>query len=281
MRDYRHISVEEFVAESIGMKMRWLARGLRRWDKYNEIEAWVKSMTTLWELLQKIRPDGAALTQRLELQPFKRNIPATSPPMQKSRIESRRVVGEENTKINSMELNSATTRKRTASQTGLSEDPWDNTEEHLEQKKKPWGLSMTKETFTLKKSQGMMEVEIGDHYKIDTGGTMELEELPGIELSTEKADDQVIAGGLVSESEETRLGVEKKNKILWEAIEEKIGAKTNATEGNWRKEYFREEDYDRLLNDTAKEAQIAVNSDRRAYIASKMRLMGYYLGFNI
>ena len=60
MRDYRSISVEEFVAESIGMKMRLLARGLRRWDKQNEIEEWVGSMTSLWGLLQKMRSDGAA-----------------------------------------------------------------------------------------------------------------------------------------------------------------------------------------------------------------------------
>ena len=70
-------------------------------------------------------------------------------------------------------------------------------------------------------------------------------------------------------------------KILWEAIEEKIRAKANQTEVCWRNDYYREDDYDRLLNHAAKELQIAVNSDSRAYIANKMRTLGYYLGFYI
>ena len=234
MRDYRCISVEEFVAESIGMKMRWLARGLRRWDKYNEIQEWVGSITSLWELLQKIRRETAAPSQRLEkykLQLPKRNLSATSPTKHKARIPGRIGDGEENTNSNSTNLNLATTRKRTASQLGLSEDPKDTTEEESEQKKNYWGLKNTEETFTIKKPEGLTEVELDDQNKTETMGTMELDEFPGFELSTDKAEDQVIDGGLVSENEserwETGLGVGKKK--LWEAIEEKIRDKTNPT----------------------------------------------------
>ena len=86
------------MAESIGMKMRWLARGLRKCDKQNEIEDWVASMTSLWVLLQKMRSDGAAgQTHRLEKhneQPPKTNLLVSLPQsksLDKTQEESRRV----------------------------------------------------------------------------------------------------------------------------------------------------------------------------------------------
>ena len=57
-RDYRSISAEEFV-ESIEMKMRWLARRLRRLDKPNEITQWVITVSSINDLLQKIKSTGA------------------------------------------------------------------------------------------------------------------------------------------------------------------------------------------------------------------------------
>ena len=54
MRDYTTISDEEFVAESIEMKLRWLARQLRKIDKAEEIERWVLSVTSVHDLLRKI-----------------------------------------------------------------------------------------------------------------------------------------------------------------------------------------------------------------------------------
>ena len=56
MRDYRTLSAEDFVGEGIEMKMRWLARRLRFLDKAEEIGQWVLSVTSLNDLLQKIRP---------------------------------------------------------------------------------------------------------------------------------------------------------------------------------------------------------------------------------
>jgi len=59
MRDYRSISADAFVAESIEMKMRWLARRLRWWDKIDEIEQWESTVASLKDLLQRSRLDGA------------------------------------------------------------------------------------------------------------------------------------------------------------------------------------------------------------------------------
>jgi len=55
MRDYRTISASKFLAECIEMKLRWLARQLRRVDKPAEIEAWVSSVTAVTNLLWKIK----------------------------------------------------------------------------------------------------------------------------------------------------------------------------------------------------------------------------------
>ena len=52
MRDYRTITADEFMVESIEMKMRWLARTLRRKDKHEEIEQWVNAVKALNTLRQ-------------------------------------------------------------------------------------------------------------------------------------------------------------------------------------------------------------------------------------
>ena len=57
MRDYRSITATEFVAESIEMKMRWLARRLRWTDKTEEIEQWAKVVATLENLRQRMNGD--------------------------------------------------------------------------------------------------------------------------------------------------------------------------------------------------------------------------------
>ena len=41
MRDYRTISAEEFLVEGLDMKLRWLARQLRKIDKPEDIVQWV------------------------------------------------------------------------------------------------------------------------------------------------------------------------------------------------------------------------------------------------
>ena len=54
-------------------------------------------------------------------------------------------------------------------------------------------------------------------------------------------------------------------------------------EERFSKEYYREEDYDRLLNEAAKELQIVttekprVHSSTRAYIAKEIRSLGFLL----
>ena len=57
MRFYNTISAEEFTTESIQMKMRWLARQLRNTDKAEEIQQWVKVVTSLKDLLKDLRAD--------------------------------------------------------------------------------------------------------------------------------------------------------------------------------------------------------------------------------
>ena len=54
MRDYRLISAEEFVLESIEMKLRWLARQLRKIDNSGEIMKWVNAVTSLSSLKKTI-----------------------------------------------------------------------------------------------------------------------------------------------------------------------------------------------------------------------------------
>merc|ERR1712062_287662 len=55
--DYQTISVEEFVVESIELKMRWLGQRLHCTDKPAEICEWVKSMTSLHNLLINVRAE--------------------------------------------------------------------------------------------------------------------------------------------------------------------------------------------------------------------------------
>ena len=59
MKDYRTISAEDFLTESIEMKIRWLARQLRKIDKAEEIWQWAISVTSVNDLLQKIKAAGA------------------------------------------------------------------------------------------------------------------------------------------------------------------------------------------------------------------------------
>ena len=49
------MTAPEFVAESIEMKMRWLARRLRKTDTTVDIEQWVKAITLLENLLQRLQ----------------------------------------------------------------------------------------------------------------------------------------------------------------------------------------------------------------------------------
>ena len=174
MRDYRSISVEEFVAESIGMKMRWLARGLRRCDKQNEIEEWVGSMTSLWVLLKKMRSDGTANPTQNE---------------------------KSNDEMIDMDLSTNST-KRTASQMSATKDSEETTEEPLNQKRN-WGDRTTEETIaTSKRPQGLVEVDVEDNDNTETLRILDLlEELPGIELNTEDANDLVVAGRAVCNKE--------------------------------------------------------------------------------
>ena len=131
----------------------------------------------------------------------------------------------------------------------------------------------------LQSNEGPMEVEVEEN-------TVELEEHPGIELSRTKAGDQVITGGTVVQNwgkEEDRTN--REDKILWKAIKQVILAEPN--EVRFSKEYYREEDYDRLLNEAAKELQIVttgkprVHFNTRAYIAKEMRSLGFLFGFYI
>ena len=64
MRDYRPITATEFVAESIEMKMRWLARRLRWTDNTEEIEQWAKVVATLENLRQRLKGDCKRSTVR-------------------------------------------------------------------------------------------------------------------------------------------------------------------------------------------------------------------------
>ena len=59
MKDYRTISAEDFLTESIEMKIRWLARQLPKIDKAEEIWQWAISVTSVNDLLQKIKAAGA------------------------------------------------------------------------------------------------------------------------------------------------------------------------------------------------------------------------------
>ena len=67
MRDYRTISAEEFLTESIEMKIRWLARQLRKLDIQPEIESWVLSVTSLTNLLWKIKGTGETLPKQISV----------------------------------------------------------------------------------------------------------------------------------------------------------------------------------------------------------------------
>ena len=64
MRDYRSVPAIEFVAESIEMKMRWLARRLRWTDSTEEIGQWVKVIASLNELLEKLKLDVSSYRKR-------------------------------------------------------------------------------------------------------------------------------------------------------------------------------------------------------------------------
>ena len=55
MRDYRTITVEEFVVDSLDMKMRWLARRLRGTDNPEDIGQWVSVVRSLIQLKQRIK----------------------------------------------------------------------------------------------------------------------------------------------------------------------------------------------------------------------------------
>ena len=68
MRDYNTISAEEFTTESIQMKMRWLARQLRNTDKAEEIQQWVKVVTSLKDLLKDLRADMDSCSVRPKVQ---------------------------------------------------------------------------------------------------------------------------------------------------------------------------------------------------------------------
>ena len=57
MRDYTKISAEEFIVESLDMKLRWLARRLRKIDDHQEIIQWVSVVTSLKDLKQNFRKD--------------------------------------------------------------------------------------------------------------------------------------------------------------------------------------------------------------------------------
>ena len=78
MRDYQTISAAEFVAECIEMKLRWLARQLRRVDKPAEIEAWVSTVTAITNLLRtrKDQPSTANGEAAMEKVFMKNGIPA-------------------------------------------------------------------------------------------------------------------------------------------------------------------------------------------------------------
>ena len=55
MRDFRTVTAREVVAESIEMKVRWLARQLRLTDTTADIELWVKAITLLENLLLRLQ----------------------------------------------------------------------------------------------------------------------------------------------------------------------------------------------------------------------------------
>ena len=55
MRDYRKISAEEFTVESLDMKLRWLARRLRKIDNPGEIVQWVTVVSSLHRLKQSFK----------------------------------------------------------------------------------------------------------------------------------------------------------------------------------------------------------------------------------
>ena len=59
MRDYRNTASEDFLAECIEMKIKWLARRLRWTDEPAEIGQWVITVTSVHDLLQKIKAKGA------------------------------------------------------------------------------------------------------------------------------------------------------------------------------------------------------------------------------
>ena len=83
MRDYRYMSGEDFVAGSIEMKMKWLARQLRFRDKPAEIDEWVRSMSSLINLLRKINvkeTNGSEHTaERKQWMPTETNFTLSAP----------------------------------------------------------------------------------------------------------------------------------------------------------------------------------------------------------
>ena len=179
-------------------------------------------------------------------------------------------------------------RKRNATQMGAREGPETTSEEEeLGWKNRPSGLNRIEETIKLlKKHQRPMEVEVEDKNKVETLETVELKELPGIEPSRIKAGDQVITSGAVSQNwSKVEDRSNREDKILWKAIKQVILAKPN--EERYSREYYREEDYDGLLNEAAKELQIVttekprVHINTRAYIAKEMRSLGFLFGFYI
>ena len=54
MRDYRTITAEEFLVDGLDMKIRWLARWLRKINKHEEIAQWVSVVTALTDLKQRL-----------------------------------------------------------------------------------------------------------------------------------------------------------------------------------------------------------------------------------
>ena len=64
MRDYKSISAEDFLAESLKMNMRWLAQQLRRIDSTAEIEKWGKSVNDI-EDFEEVKGFRENLTEQL------------------------------------------------------------------------------------------------------------------------------------------------------------------------------------------------------------------------
>ena len=209
MRDYKYATAEEFVAESIQAKMKWFARQLRYKDNPTEIETWARSMSLLIDLLKRTNVVGE---KGIGGGTVKKRIP---PQMRKLTISPPCEITLHQAKVAScIVVSGQVTSKGSESIAAKQLEP-----------KKIWGLKGTEKLVeTKERPQVMMEVEDNDGVPngANSLGIRKLNMPHSIELSTERADDQVIAKDVAnSATDELNLDETKRRAKLVEEEKEK------------------------------------------------------------